>query len=169
MDQHEYRPGEQPREDRVGERQAGGSANTPDFSAEPSLTPPIEAGRAASLPSESAGSVSPDGRSAAAGMKGRAEEAINQGMQGAANRIEHAASRLDSMADEKTLGATGKRAKAGETAHSPADTMESVAEYLRTSDLEGLRGDLERQVREKPMQTLLLGVAAGWVFGKIAR
>lgn len=99
----------------------------------------------------------------------RAEHRINEGMAGAAERIEQAASRLDRIAGETPAGAAGPRARAGEMAHSTADAMESVARYLRDNDARGLREDLARQVRERPIQTLLVGVAAGWVTGKILR
>ena len=99
----------------------------------------------------------------------RAETRINEGMQQAADRLETAAERLDRLAEERIDGESGARTKAGDLAHSAADTMESVARYLRDNDAQGLRSDLERQVREKPVQTLLVGVAAGWVAGKILR
>ena len=99
----------------------------------------------------------------------RAETKINEGMQQAADRIEDVAERIDRMADERMGDGSGARARAGEMAHSTADTLESVARYLRENDAQELRADLERQVREKPVQTLLVGVAAGWVAGKILR
>lgn len=102
-------------------------------------------------------------------LGGRAETKINEGMQQAADRLETAAERLDRLADERIDGPSGTRARAGDLAHSAADTMESVARYLRDNDAQGLRSDLERQVREKPVQTLLVGVAAGWIAGKILR
>jgi hypothetical protein len=106
-------------------------------------------------------------RLGAIGLK--AENRINEGMAGAAERIEEAASRLDRIADENLTGAEGARARAGEMAHSTADAMESVARYLRDNDARALREDLARQVRQRPIQTLLVGVAAGWVTGKILR
>jgi ElaB/YqjD/DUF883 family membrane-anchored ribosome-binding protein len=102
-------------------------------------------------------------------MAGRAEDKVNQGLNQAADRIDQAAHRLDQIADQQAGGAGGPRAKAGQMAHSVADTMESVAGYLRSNDARKLRGDLERQVRERPVQTLLIGVAAGWLAGKILR
>jgi ElaB/YqjD/DUF883 family membrane-anchored ribosome-binding protein len=47
--------------------------------------------------------------------------------------------------------------------------MEDVADYLRTSDFDRLRGDVETQVREKPLQSLFVAAAAGWMLGKIMR
>lgn len=99
----------------------------------------------------------------------QARQKVNQGMGQAADRLDQAAQRLDQMADERTAGATGPKARAGSMAHSLADSIESVAGYLRSNDVDGLQRDLERQVRERPVQTLLIGVAAGWLVGKILR
>lgn len=99
----------------------------------------------------------------------RVESQANRLKDRAASGIETAAHRLDEVADRQTAGATGARAKAGEMAHGTADTLESTARYLRTNDVRGLQHDLERMTREKPVQTLLVAVAAGWVLGKILR
>ena len=102
-------------------------------------------------------------------IRNQAENRINQTMDRAADTLENAAHKLDQMADRQTAGATGNKAKVGQVAHSTADTMESVARYLRDNDMQGLQRDLERQVRTNPVQTLLIGVAAGWIVGKILR
>lgn len=108
----------------------------------------------------------------AGNVSGRMEEIRTQaekGMKQAADRLDTLAQRIDSTADQRLAGATGTRARAGELAHGLADTMESVAGYLRNNDVGSLQRDLEREVRERPVQTLLIGVAAGWVVGKILR
>lgn len=102
-------------------------------------------------------------------VRQQAEDRVNQTMSRAAGGLENAAHKLDQAADSQTQGATGARAKAGRVAHGTADTMESVARYLRDNDARQLQGDLENQVRENPVQTLLIGVAAGWLVGKILR
>lgn len=99
---------------------------------------------------------------------GRAEDRINDGMNRTADQLDNMARRLDSTADERLSG-SGAKARAGDLAHSLADTMESVSGYLRSNDMSSLQKDLERQVRERPLQTLLIGVAAGWMVGKILR
>jgi hypothetical protein len=115
------------------------------------------------------GSVMSEPDSAAARSPGKAEGKVQAGMRAAANRIEDAAHRLDSFADERTEGASGRMAQAGDVAHDVANTMESVAQYLRDSDIRGLKSDLEGQIREKPLQMLLIGVASGWLAGKLLR
>jgi ElaB/YqjD/DUF883 family membrane-anchored ribosome-binding protein len=100
---------------------------------------------------------------------GQVEQKANQKMDQAAGKIDQAAHRLDHMADQKTRGATGAKAKAGRMAHTAADTMESMASYLRSNDVKDLQRNLEQQMRKSPLETLLVGVAAGWVVGKILR
>lgn len=99
----------------------------------------------------------------------RVEDSVNQQMHRTAEQLDTAAEQIDRFADERTRGAMGVRAQAGSMAHSMADMMESAASYLRHNDVESLRSDLGRQMRERPLQTLLVGVAAGWVVGKILR
>lgn len=111
-------------------------------------------------------------RARAGEAMGRMEGRANDFMDRAASRLENAARRMDEMADRQTAGAAGRggmQANAGKFAHGAADRMEEVAGYLRENDVRAVQRDLERQVRERPLQTLLIGVAAGWVAGKILR
>jgi hypothetical protein len=54
-------------------------------------------------------------------------------------------------------------------AHNVADRMESTASYLRDRDASDFVGRLQDQVRERPLEMLLVGVATGWLVGKILR
>ncbi len=165
---------------------AGGSANTPTFGDPGSTmrTAPDHQIPESTSPRHDAATESAGGGTAtatgnrpaaepmqerASQMADRAQEKLDTGMKQAADRIDTMAQRLDQVADERLAGGTGARARAGDVAHSFADTMESVAGYLRSNDTEALRGDLERQMRQRPLQTLLVAVAAGWLVGKIVR
>lgn len=99
----------------------------------------------------------------------KVQDRVNQGMGHAATGLDTAARKLDDFADRQGMGATGNKAKAVNLAHGAADSMESVSRYLRSNDAADLQHDMERQVRENPLQTLLVGVAAGWLIGKILR
>lgn len=176
MDQYDRTP---------GGTGAGGPANTPTFGED---APALRTAADHQIPDATAPShgaatgASAGGTATATGgatgteplperasqMAGRAQEKLDQGMKQAAERIDTLAGRLDQVADERLTGA-GARARAGDVAHSLADTMESVAGYLRSNDTDALRGDLERQMRERPLQTLMVAVAAGWLVGKIVR
>jgi len=177
MDQYDRTP---------GATGTGGSANTPAFGSDagamrtaadhqiPDRTAPAHAasmggaagGGTATTTGQRAGESTQE---RASGMMDRAEEKLTQGMRQAGDRIDSLAQRLDEVAEQRLSGAQGPQARVGQAAHSVADTMDSVANYLRNNDAQALRGDLERQMRERPLQTLLVAVAAGWVVGKVLR
>jgi len=108
-------------------------------------------------------------RARAGEVRERLEDRANDFMDRAATGLENAARRMDSMADRQGTGRGKAQARAGEFAHDAADRMEDIAGYLRENDVRAVQRDLEQQVRERPLQTLLIGVAAGWVAGKILR
>lgn len=149
----------------------GAGADAPGTSAFGSDTPsPAFGGPSAGTATDAPGGEARAGGAGPTG--GRLDEIRTQaerGMKQAADRLDTLAQRIDSTADQRLAGAGGARGRAGDLAHGLADTLESVAGYLRENDVGGLQRDLERQVRERPIQTLLIGVAAGWVVGKILR
>jgi hypothetical protein len=93
---------------------------------------------------------------------------VNRGFESVADRLDDTAERIDRLADDRLSGG-GPRGKAGDVAHSTAHVIEDVAEYFRETDLRTMQSDLERRVRERPIQTLLLAASAGWVLGKIMK
>ncbi len=139
-----------------------GSANTPDFGSDLDSFGGGAGGSSGGLGGSGLGGL---GTGSAGGGGG-----VNDALGRAADTLEGAARRLDEFADQQgTSGTGGVKARAGAMASSVADTIESAAQYLRDSDVSNLQGNLERQVRENPLQTLLVGVAAGWVLGKILK
>jgi hypothetical protein len=50
-----------------------------------------------------------------------------------------------------------------------AGGMQSTANWVRNADLESVKGDIERQVKEHPARTLLVAVGLGYVLGKAFR
>lgn len=138
---------------------SAGTANTPDFGGTTTAT------ATETLNEEGTGEQGGGGTS---GVRGQVEERANRLMDRAAEGLESAASRLGDMADRQG-GGTGPMGRVGDVAHRAADTMESTARYLRDNDVSALQGDLERMTREKPLQMLLVAVAAGWVLGKVLR
>lgn len=97
----------------------------------------------------------------------KVQDRANQVLDQAADTLGQAADRLNQFADQQ--GGSGARARAGEVAHRAADAMESTARYLRDNDAQRLQSDLEGMVKSNPLQTLLIGAAAGWIVGKILR
>jgi hypothetical protein len=102
-------------------------------------------------------------------LLGRAEERINDALQDTADRIQAAADRLGHFAGQRFSGTEGAMGRAGDLAHSLADSLERAAEQVRISDLDVVRTTIEQRGRAHPLQTLLVGVAAGWLVGKIVR
>jgi ElaB/YqjD/DUF883 family membrane-anchored ribosome-binding protein len=135
-------------------------------SAAPALADKTQLGRTAEAVKHDAERVVRERVDEAAGrLEGRANELKDR----AAGGLEDAARRIDEMADRHLGEAEGLRGRASNLTHSAADSMESVARYLRTNDVGELQADLEKQVRTRPLQTLLVAVAAGWLVGKVIR
>ncbi len=110
--------------------------------------------------------TSAEGRSPTGGMGDlgrRADEAMDE----AAETLAGAAERIESLADRIPRKGVGNRA--GAMGHSAADTLESVARFLRDNDVAGLQRDLGRLVSGRPLSMLLLAVGAGFVAGKVLR
>jgi ElaB/YqjD/DUF883 family membrane-anchored ribosome-binding protein len=101
-------------------------------------------------------------------IRRRAEERIHSGFRGVADRLDDAAERIDRVASDR-LDGPGAQGRVGDAAHSTASLIEEAAEYLRETDLRGMQADLERRVRERPLQTILLAAGAGWLVGKIMK
>jgi ElaB/YqjD/DUF883 family membrane-anchored ribosome-binding protein len=105
---------------------------------------------------------------AAEAARQRADRTVRRGFDRVAEKLDDTADRFDRVADER-LGSSGPRTRAAGSAHSAAGWMEGVASYLRGSDLGSVQDDIERRVREKPLQTLCLAVGAGWFVGRLMR
>jgi ElaB/YqjD/DUF883 family membrane-anchored ribosome-binding protein len=154
-----------------------GSANTPTFGEGGSGAPGMSGSGAFEseprrTPEPEQGSRLQEGKELVSermeGMRNRVEEQLDTGMRTAADRMEGIAQRLDDVADARMSG-EGVRGRAGDVAHKVADRIEDTAGYLRRSDARALLGGLENQVRERPLEMLLAGVATGWLIGKILR
>ena len=119
-----------------------------------------------------AGSARPSG--AGSGTGGRhagglddLEKRADRAMDEAAETLESAAERIDRLSDRIPQKGVGNRA--GALGHSTADTLESLARFLRDNDVAGLQRDLGRLVSGRPLSMLLLAVGAGFVAGKVLR
>jgi ElaB/YqjD/DUF883 family membrane-anchored ribosome-binding protein len=96
----------------------------------------------------------------------RAGRSVNRGFQNVADQLEDLADRLDSVAG---LGEARGAAQLATAARRASTVLGDSALYFRTKDVKEMRGDLEEQVRSKPVKTLAMAVAAGWLVGKIVR
>lgn len=62
--------------------------------------------------------------------------------------------------------ATGLRADVTERA---ANTLERTGAYLQDHDVPGMRGDLEKLIRKFPLESVLIGVGAGFWLSRVLR
>jgi ElaB/YqjD/DUF883 family membrane-anchored ribosome-binding protein len=69
----------------------------------------------------------------------------------------------------QTVREKAPEGKAGEVATKAADALERGGEYLQTADLQVVRGDLERVIREHPIEALLVGVGVGYLLARSMR
>ena len=88
-------------------------------------------------------------------------------MEGAAERLEHVADRIDTVAEMIPKKGVGQ--KANDYGHTAADTLESVARWLRDNDTATLQRELGGLVANRPLSMLLLAVGVGYVTGKVLR
>ncbi|MBW3627682.1 MAG: hypothetical protein KY464_00160 [Gemmatimonadetes bacterium] len=142
------------------EQGMGGAANMPPFGRE-------SMGRTEGAPYDYADEDETPLR--ARRRPGGPRERINDALFEMAERVQMAADRLGELADDRFGDEDGAAGRAGALVQDLAARLDGVADYLRSSDVDSVRDGLERQVREKPIHSVLIAVAAGWVAGKIIR
>jgi ElaB/YqjD/DUF883 family membrane-anchored ribosome-binding protein len=59
--------------------------------------------------------------------------------------------------------------KTTDIAYQAADTLERGAEYVRDADVQRMRGDLEDMIRKYPVQSIAVGLAAGFLLARLFR
>jgi len=69
----------------------------------------------------------------------------------------------------QTVREKAPEGKAGEVASKAADALDRGGEYLQNADLQMVRGDLERVIREHPIESLLVGVGIGYLVARATR
>lgn len=97
-----------------------------------------------------------------------AGEALGQARLRAADGLSAAAERIDRLATRQELDG-GPGGKAAEAVHRFAGGLDATAGFLREPDAEQLRSDFEYGVRAKPLQAVLITLAAGFVVGRLIR
>jgi hypothetical protein len=106
------------------------------------------------------------GASRVGGLDELQERADNL-MDEAAEQLEAVAEKVDSVAGLIPKKGLGERANT--YGHTAADTLESVAHFLRDNDVSTLQRELGGLVATRPLSMLLLAVGAGFVAGKALR
>ena len=96
-------------------------------------------------------------------LKDRADAMMDQ----AADKLEEVAEKVDSAAG--LIPKKGLGAQANNYGHTAADTLETVARWLRDNDTATLQRELGGLVANRPLSMMLLAVGAGFVAGKVLR
>ena len=95
-----------------------------------------------------------------------------------ADKLEQGAEKLRqrSHGGAQYAGATGdggvgvaQNDKMSQLTDKVAGGMQSTANWVRNADIESVKGDVERQVKEHPARTLLVAVGLGYLLGKAFR
>lgn len=103
------------------------------------------------------------------GQSMQEQQASHQARQKADEGVDRAASGMQSAAERLRERAEGKSGMTAEVGTKAADTMERGASYLREHDTQEIIDDVERYVREHPMQALAGAVVGGFLIGRILR
>jgi ElaB/YqjD/DUF883 family membrane-anchored ribosome-binding protein len=114
------------------------------------------------------------------GVKGRAQHAAQTATHAAAeyshkakdtlnNNREQAASGVEKAAEKVRDQLGQKEGLPGQAGVKMADTMESTATYIRDHTTDEMMGDVERLVREHPVQAIAGAIFAGFVIGRVLR
>ena len=69
----------------------------------------------------------------------------------------------------QTVRENAPEGKAGQVASKAADALDRGGQYLQNADLQTVRGDLERVIRAHPIESLLVGVAIGYLVARATR
>lgn len=59
--------------------------------------------------------------------------------------------------------------RAGEIATNTAEALERGGQYLKDADLQVVRSDLERIIREHPVEAMLVGLGLGYMLARVTR
>jgi uncharacterized membrane-anchored protein YhcB (DUF1043 family) len=69
----------------------------------------------------------------------------------------------------QTVRENAPEGKLGEVAATTAEKLEQGGRYLQDADIESIRGDLERVIRQRPIESLLVGLGIGYLLARATR
>jgi ElaB/YqjD/DUF883 family membrane-anchored ribosome-binding protein len=121
-----------------------------------------EAERASDRTMEFADKTGDRTKEKASELGARAQERADEGMDKAAGGLEQGAGKLREKAQERG-------GMAGDAGVRVADSMEKTATYLREHDSAELLDDIEKYVRDHPVQAVAGAVVGGFLIGRILR
>lgn len=112
------------------------------------------------LRSKDIGAVASDVRERASEVGTQAAERVDTAMSATGERMTDFA---------QTLREHAPQGKAGDIAQSTADVLERSGSYLQHADLNVVRNDLERLIRQHPIESLLVGAGIGFLLARATR
>lgn len=114
----------------------------------------------------------------AAEARDRAQETAERVRQRTDEASHEAAERVDSAMNvtgdrlhdaARTLRERAPSGQVGDVAESAARALERSGDYLRQSDVETVRSDLETVIRDHPIQSLAVGFGVGFMIARTMR
>jgi len=148
-----------------------GSAHVPDFPPASPHRGEVDDDAALSddepLPAPHASASRDRARSSASGVRLRIEDRAEESLQRFADRL--------GLVSKSVVALTSRLRDAGvggdpvNVAHDLAERGQHVARSVGDIDVRGVAQRLERELDERPVRTLVIAVAAGWVVGRIVR
>ena len=117
---------------------------------------------------DSAGGRLADLGSGARDKVGVAKDKLASALESGADRLRERGGTTPAAA---TPGGTTVRAdgRVAQVSDRVAGGMEATADWLRTTDLDSLRGEIENQVKQHPGRTLLIAAGLGYLIGRAFR
>jgi hypothetical protein len=112
------------------------------------------------LRSKDAGEIVGDARAKAAEVGDAAASKVDSAMTATGEQFSTLAQTVRERAPE---------GRAGEVAAKAADALDRSGQYLQTADLQMVRSDLERVIREHPIEALLVGAGIGYLLARATR
>jgi membrane protein len=98
----------------------------------------------------------------------RAHDAADTGRSRLAGKLEEYGDRLEERGRESE-GRGGIQERAGRAAVRAGHALDDSAEYLRSHDVDEMRDDLERQIRERPLISVGIALGAGFLLARMLR
>jgi len=102
---------------------------------------------------------------------GTLKDSLADALDSGADRLRQRGGQSAQLASATDIGSvsTATDSRATQVTTRVAGGMEATADWLRQTDLDGMKTGIERQVKEHPGRTLLVAVGLGYLLGKAFR
>ena len=123
------------------------------------------------LRSKDAGELLDDARHKAGDLAETARQKTSEATAVAADKVETAMNATGEQFTNlaQTVRERAPEGRVGDVATTAADAIERSGQYLQQADLQSIRGDLERIIRGRPIESLLVGLGVGYLLARSMR